>query len=119
MKTPSGYNRKKHEVPLRRGAAQDLHVLEKRPKIAREVQLVSTLNYRAPDEEFLTSGPSRGHLEFRDQPDDFCESSAVIVSLEQIPHQICSVGQGFFSNQRERVFPGFEGRVSFATEVVG
>ena len=67
----------------------------------------------------MASGPSRHPLEFRDQPNDVRESSASIVGPEQVQHQICAVGQRFFSNQRERVFPGFEGRFRFATEHVG
>ena len=115
MKTRRRYHRKKHTAPLRRGGARDLYVLEIRPKIARAIQLVSTLNVLRPDEEFRASGPSRHRLEFRDQPNEVRESSAVIVGQEQVRNSSARSARASSRINRARVFPGFEGRFGFAT----
>ena len=119
MQTRRAHEHKKQNAPLRRSGAQHLHVFEKRPQVAREVQLVQTLKVPAPCEEVMVSGPSRQPFEFRDQPNEIREASALIVGPEQVVQQTCAVGQRFFSNHRERVFPGFEGRFRFATVHVG
>jgi hypothetical protein len=67
----------------------------------------------------VSPGPSGHHFELRDPPNDGRESTSVVVGHEQVRHQFGAVGQRFFRNQRERVFPGFEDRFRFATGYVG